>query len=1067
MRASTKFLIGVLLLAAVTAPAAYAKTAAELLREGLYVEEVEGDLDKAIGIYQQIIEDAAAPKNLVAQALYRQGSIYLKKKQEQEARALFTKLVEDYGDQTEVVEKVKPLLDELGNADPASLMPPETIAYIEIGSPGRQVETIFSMLKGTPVEEALASLSQGGGGQGGPAAIIQKVLTPATLGELKKIRGIGIGITDLTQDNPPAVIVLYPGKNNSLMGLLKIGLSTWGQTADPVEGMDVISMAAISSGDTSPIVAYDDTVFIAATRADVLRQAVQRYKGKTSQPSLASSNKSFTNISKQARQQNALTLWLNVDEAYAKLTSMFPADELPDELREANGLVDFQNVDNFIASFSLRETGIALDANMSFKDGSKSMFYNLIRTPNLSKEALKAIPAEAVALISLTLGGANSAQAQVAGAKIEEACGLDIASQIFGNVEQITLFAAPTKDAIAAQDSPIPPVAQAFGLAVTSKNPQQVHQLLSTLLKTAELLPADAQEALSIPESGRFDVTLANNIKFFGHTNPANKTMVLSLNSQVVDSSITAVRQNSSLVSGGKLQDALATLPPATSKLVLINVAGAIQLASQAMEFSSDETEAEVRKSLDELIAAAAKTTVRLQTTEQDNNFSLRLSVSDMPPIKQLVGPIVKLSQLMGETHKSPWEYSAPAPVSIAPASQPCEIDGKVDDAWADVKSNAIGNVAYTPVSGEADASASFKMMYDKQALYLLVDVKDDERINDSVEFWLDDGVEVFVDADNSKSDTYGDNDYQFNFAWDGSAPSMGETKRNKTDGVRYAFDRTDAGYRLEIKLPWATLGTTPKAGTQIGLDVHVNDDDDGGDRDTKLMWNTKNDIAWQNPGALGTGELAGLIAWWKFDEKDGRTAADSSGNGRDATVQGDPSWQPAGGKVGGAIALGGDGDFLDVDDESAFDFTGGVTVAAWVKVNAFDKPWQALVTKGDGTWRLQRNNETNTLEFACTGLQIANGNQYGSLFGTREIGRNEWHHVAGVYDGKRMSLYVDGALDASQEAWGTINVNNAPVQIGANTEMQDRFWNGLIDELRIYNYGLPEAQIKELATGK
>ncbi|HQG47828.1 MAG TPA: LamG domain-containing protein, partial [Sedimentisphaerales bacterium] len=107
------------------------------------------------------------------------------------------------------------------------------------------------------------------------------------------------------------------------------------------------------------------------------------------------------------------------------------------------------------------------------------------------------------------------------------------------------------------------------------------------------------------------------------------------------------------------------------------------------------------------------------------------------------------------------------------------------------------------------------------------------------------------------------------------------------------------------------------------------------------------------------------------------------------------------------------------------------------------------------------------TLEFACTGLQIPNGNQYGSLFGSRPISRNEWRHVAAAFDGKRMSLYVDGTLDASQEAWGTINVNDAPVQIGANAERPDRFWNGLIDDLRIYNYGLPEAQIKELATGR
>ncbi len=1065
MRTFAKYLIGVLLLAAVTAPAAYAKTAAELLREGLYVEEVEGDLDKAVGIYQQIIEDPAAPKNLVAQALYRQGAVFLKKKQEQEARAVFSKLVENYSDQTDVVEKAKPMLEELGNADPASLMPPETIAYMEIGSPGQQVATILNMIKGTPVEQVLTNLNQGGGNHVGPGAVIQKVLSPAMVGELKKIRGIGLGVTDLAQNNPPAVAVLFPGRNNSLVSLLQLGLSAIGQAAPAVDGMNVITFAEGGGA------AFDDTVVIAVTPSpkgtELLQQAIKRYKGKAAVPSLASSNKSFTSISKQARQQNALTVWLNVDETYGRLTKMIPADQVPPQIQMANSLVDFQNVDDLIASLSLRETGIALDANVNFKDGNRSMFYNLIRTPNLNKEALKTVPANAVALISLTLGDADSAQAKAACAKIREVSGQDIGSQIFGNIEQITLFAAPPKETMTSQGSPIPPVAQAFGLAVTSKSPGQVHQLLTSLLTMANLLPPDGQTPPSFPESGRFDVMLAHNIKFFGHTNPANKTMVLSLNSQVVDASITAARQDSSIVNAGNLQDALATLPPATSKLVLINVAGAIQLTSQAMELPSQEAAAEVRKALDELIAATPKTTLRLQTTEQDNSFSLRLSLSDMPPVKDLIGPIAKLGQVMHQTTQSAWSHAGPAPIAIVPADRLIEIDGKVDDAWSSVKSHTIGNVAYSPASGEADASASFKMVYDKQALYVLVDVKDDELINDSVEFWLDDSVEIFIDADNSKSQTYGPGDYQYHFAWDSSAPSMGETKHNKTGGVKYAFARTEGGYRLEIKLPWSTLGTEPKPGAKIGFDVHVNDDDDGGDRDTKLMWATQHDIAWQHPVMLGTGELAGLIAWWKFDEKAGRTAADSSGNDRHATVQGDPTWQPAGGKLGGAIALGGDGDFLTVEDESAFDSTGGVTITAWIKVTSFDRPWQALVTKGDGAWRLQRNNEADTLEFACTGLQIPNGNQYGSLFGNRPIGRNEWRHVAGAFDGKRMSLYVDGTLDASQEAWGTINTNDVPVQIGANTEMQDRFWNGLIDDLRIYNYGLSEAQIKELAAGR
>lgn len=1061
MRGTTKLLIVSALLAAVLAPAAQAKNAAELLREGLYVEEVEGDLDKAVGIYEQVVQDAAAPKNLVAQALYRQGMIFLKKKQDASAKAVFTTLVTDYSDQTEMVEKVKPLLEELGNSDPASLMPPETIFYIEIGSPGQQIETILKMLKDTPMEEALASLNKSSEWEGGgPAGIIRGLLNPSMMAEFKKIRGIGIGIMDVTENNPPAMIVLYPGKSDALMGVLRMALSSFGQAAPAVDGMSVVTVA-----DSAATIAFDDTVVIASSRPEMLQDAIRRHKGKLGQPSLASANKSFTSISKQARQQNALTLWVNVDETYARLLKMLPADDIPEEIQMANGFVDFQNVDDFLASFSLRQTGVALDANMNFKDGSKSMFYNLIRTPNLNRELLQAVPAEAVALISLTLGGADSAQAQAVGAKIQEATGLDLGSQIFGNIEQIMLFASASKETATTQDWQIPPVAQSLGLAVTCKNPGQVHQLLGTLLTMAQMLPEGAQEAPAIPTTGRFDITLAHDMKVFGYTDEASKTVVLALNRQVVGASLAATEQNASVLGGGTLQDALATLSPATSKLALINAAGAIRIVSQNMKLPSEETAAEVRRSLEELATATEKTTLRLQTSEQDNSFSLRLSVSDLPPLGQIVGPATRLTQILENAHQGAGVSIAPAgkAVALVRAARVPEIDGNADDLWTNVESNPIANVAYTPASDEADFSAGFKAMYDNEALYVLVDVTDDKLVNDSDDFWLDDTVEVFLDADNSKSNSYDEDDYQYNFSWDSSSPTLGETKHDKTEGVKYAFAKTDAGYRLEVKLPWSTLGTDPQTASQIGLDVHVNDDDDGGDRDTKLMWCTMEDNAWQRPDALGTGELARLIGWWKLDEKEGSEAADSSGNDHNATLHGDPVWQPTGGKLGGALQFDGEDDFLDVADESAFDFLGGVTVAVWIKVNAFDKPWQAIVTKGDTAWRIQRNNEADTLEFACSGLNIPGGNNYGSLFGVKEISQGEWHHVAGTYNGKKMCLYVDGARDASQDARGSIRLNDTTVQIGANADMQDRFFNGLVDEMHVYNYGLTETQVKEL----
>jgi hypothetical protein len=288
----------------------------------------------------------------------------------------------------------------------------------------------------------------------------------------------------------------------------------------------------------------------------------------------------------------------------------------------------------------------------------------------------------------------------------------------------------------------------------------------------------------------------------------------------------------------------------------------------------------------------------------------------------------------------------------------------------------------------------------------------------------------------------------------------MAETQHGSTGNVEFAIVTAASGYRAEIKFPWSTLGVKPSAGTKIGLDVHVNDDDDGGDRDSKLTWRGKEDNAWQTPSVFGTAELTGLIAWWTFDESAGSVAADSSGNGSEGALQGNPVWQPSAGKSKGALLFDGDGDYVKVGNESRFDIAGEITVAAWIKVNRFDKEWQAIVAKGDSAWRLQRNQNKDSLEFACSGLKVPSNSPYGGLYGQKGVNDGQWHHAVGVYDGDKMYLYIDAALDVSQTASGGMDTNDQPVYIGENSERAGRCWNGLIDDVRIYNYALSEGQI-------
>jgi cytoskeletal protein CcmA (bactofilin family) len=184
----------------------------------------------------------------------------------------------------------------------------------------------------------------------------------------------------------------------------------------------------------------------------------------------------------------------------------------------------------------------------------------------------------------------------------------------------------------------------------------------------------------------------------------------------------------------------------------------------------------------------------------------------------------------------------------------------------------------------------------------------------------------------------------------------------------------------------------------------------------------------------------------------------DYGGGRRDGIIIGEPLW--VSGRVGGAARFNGANEYLEVAQESPFDISQRITVAAWIKVNAFNRSYQAIVTKGDSAWRIQRYSNTSKIEFSCTGLS----NWY--MFSNGSVNDGQWHHVAGVYDGSRMYIYIDGSLDNWQYSSGTISTNNYKVIIGENAQQRGRYWNGLIDDVRVYNVALDANDINSIKNG-
>jgi hypothetical protein len=188
-------------------------------------------------------------------------------------------------------------------------------------------------------------------------------------------------------------------------------------------------------------------------------------------------------------------------------------------------------------------------------------------------------------------------------------------------------------------------------------------------------------------------------------------------------------------------------------------------------------------------------------------------------------------------------------------------IDGEVDDLWS-LATGQIGNIVTegSAPTSPADCQILWKGLSDATNLYVLVDVNDDALVQDSGSAWDDDRVSIYIDGDNSKDTTTNasaKNDFQFNFRWNnGVVETPSEWYNGTVTGVTYAIARTATGYRLEIKFPWSTLnGQTPREGQLIGFDVGVDDDDDGGGRDTQICWHIPNSPP-HDPSKWGTVEL-------------------------------------------------------------------------------------------------------------------------------------------------------------------------------------------------------------------
>lgn len=201
--------------------------------------------------------------------------------------------------------------------------------------------------------------------------------------------------------------------------------------------------------------------------------------------------------------------------------------------------------------------------------------------------------------------------------------------------------------------------------------------------------------------------------------------------------------------------------------------------------------------------------------------------------------------------------------------------------------------------------------------------------------------------------------------------------------------------------------------------------------------------------------------AIWLFDEGTGKKALDSSENHNDAFFNGNPKWVE--GKFGKAIWFDGTDDYLSAKDSDSLDVVGeAITLLAWIKADGWPASWNHVIRKtvpaSPAPYFYILGVHSNAKPFIYL---VTDAKEYNDIQGKKSLPTKEWIHLAMTYNGKEITIYVNGERDATSPAEGTIVPNEGELRIGRGNPAG--YFTGAIDEAAVFRTALSQNNIKAM----
>jgi hypothetical protein len=301
-----------------------------------------------------------------------------------------------------------------------------------------------------------------------------------------------------------------------------------------------------------------------------------------------------------------------------------------------------------------------------------------------------------------------------------------------------------------------------------------------------------------------------------------------------------------------------------------------------------------------------------------------------------------------------------------------------------------------------------------------------------------------------------------------------GSTVRLYLDGAEVGSTRLSGSVDVDPSVPIAVGGQPLGAGSKFfdGLidDVRIYEQGLTSTEVMQLVDSARSPETPNEPACTDERCEIGAAVLLPLDDANGTFAGDTSGNGHDGALLNGASFEALNGD-GSPYAVDFDGvdDFIDL---GTVDVRGtGLTLAAWFFADSFTGSYNdgRLISKATGIQDDEHVFMLSTIR-ARSAVRLRGrvrvGGQTTSLIAsTGNIREGEWNHAALTYDGSALRLYLNGEDVGNVRLSGTVDVDpSVPVAVGGQPAgAGSKFFDGLIDDVRIYEQGLSSAEIVQV----